>query len=78
LYVQDSNDQKNFNRHVLENGFLRLRDDDATIFGLYFKGIHLIQSKNSVDFFEKNGFKVDGSKINWDNAEVYNNINEII
>ena len=78
LYVQDSNDQKNFNRHILENGFLRLRDDDATIFGLYFKGIHLIESKNSINFFEKNGFKVNGNEINWDNVEVYNNIDEII
>ena len=66
------------NRHILENGFLRLRDDDATIFGLYFKGIHLIESKNSIDFFKKNGFKVNGNEINWDNVEVYNNIDEII
>ena len=78
LYVQDSNDQKYFNRHILENGFLKLRDDDATIFGLYFRGIHLIESKNSSNFFEKNGFKVNINEINWDNVEVYNNIDEIL
>lgn len=78
LYVQDSNDQGGYNRHVLENGFLRLRDDDATIFSLYFKGIHLIQSKNSSDFFNKNGLKININEIQWDEVVTYKNINEII
>ena len=77
LYVQDSNDQGNYNRHILENGFLRLRDDEVSIFSLYFKGVHLIESKNSSDFFNKNGFKIN-NEINWENAEVYNSIDEII
>jgi hypothetical protein len=41
-YVKDSNDLT-FNRHVLENGFLQLRDEEASINGLYFCGVHLEQ-----------------------------------
>ena len=76
LYVQDSKDKGFFNRHILENGFLRLRNDDVSIFGLYFGGIHLIQSKNSTNFFEKNGLKIDKMSIQID-ENIYENIEDI-
>lgn len=44
VYVRDSKDS-NFNRHILENGYLQLKDDDAMIEGLYFCGIHLTESE---------------------------------
>ena len=40
IYVKDSNDT-GFNRHVLQNGYLQLIDNDVTIEGIYFCGIQL-------------------------------------
>ena len=40
VYIKDSKDQ-DYNRHILENGYLQLIDDNATINELYFYGIHL-------------------------------------
>ena len=40
VYVKDSKD-KDFDRHVLENGYLQLKDEEVSIEGLYFYGIHL-------------------------------------
>jgi len=42
VYIKDSRDIT-FNRHVLENGYLQLIDDDISINGIYFCGIHLEQ-----------------------------------
>jgi hypothetical protein len=42
VYVRDSKDSS-FNRHILENGFLQLIDEEASINGLYFCGVHLEQ-----------------------------------
>lgn len=46
VYIKDSKDS-DFNRHILENGFLQLEDPQAFINDLYFYGIHLVQSPNS-------------------------------
>jgi hypothetical protein len=40
VFVKDSKDS-DFNKHILENGYLRLQDSEADIRGLYFYGIHL-------------------------------------
>lgn len=45
VYVKDSKDD-DFNRHVIQNGYLQLKDDDATIQDLYFAGIHLTQKQD--------------------------------
>ena len=42
VYVKDSKDAS-FNRHVLQNGYLQLRDSEATIQNFYFYGVHLIE-----------------------------------
>ena len=47
IYVRDSKDS-GFNRHVLENGYLRLMDSEVNIQGIYFYGIHLYDN----DFVE--------------------------
>ena len=56
VYVKDSKDD-NFNRHILENGFLQLYDEDAVIEGLYFGGVHLLECKNPLEIFSVNGIK---------------------
>jgi len=49
VYIKDSKDE-DFNRHILENGFLQLKDPDASIEGIYFGGVHLIEhTKSSED-----------------------------
>lgn len=40
IYVKDSKDS-NFDKHILENGYLQLMDSEVDIRGLYFCGIHL-------------------------------------
>lgn len=45
-YIKDSKDT-DLNRHIIENGFLRLKDDEASIVGLYFYGIQLQAGSNS-------------------------------
>ena len=54
IYVKDSKDD-DFNRHVLENGYLQLIDDDVTIEGLYFCGLHLTECKNPFEISTVNG-----------------------
>ena len=47
VYVKDSSDT-DLNRHVIEEtGFLELYDDDATIEGLYFCGIHMTETRDT-------------------------------
>ena len=48
VYVKDSKDS-NFNKHVLQNGYLRLKDDEVTIQDLYFYGIHLNKEVTSLN-----------------------------
>ena len=55
VYVKDQRDESNYNRHILENGFLQLKDDDANIKEFYFCGIHLIESKNPNAMTEADG-----------------------
>ena len=40
IYIKDSKDS-NFDKHILENGYLQLMDSEVDIRGLYFCGIHL-------------------------------------
>lgn len=65
VYVKDSSDT-DLNRHVIgETGFLELYDDDATIEGLYFCGIHMTETKDTdrdelrFNEFIETGIKVD-------------------
>ena len=39
--IQDAFDENNYDTHILANGFLRLREDEVDITGLYFEGIKL-------------------------------------
>ena len=54
VYVKDSKDE-DLNRHVLENGFLRLKDNEVTIEGLYFCGIHLTECTDPLEAITVNG-----------------------
>lgn len=65
VYVKDSSDT-DLNRHVIgETGFLELYDDDATIEGLYFCGIHMTETEDidrdelRFNEFIETGIKVD-------------------
>lgn len=65
VYVKDSSDT-DLNRHVIgETGFLELYDDDATIEGLYFCGIHMTETEDTdrdelrFNEFIETGIKVD-------------------
>ena len=48
VYVKDSKDS-DFNRHILQNGYLRLKDDEVTIQDLYFYGVHLSKEVTSLN-----------------------------
>ena len=48
VYIKDSKDD-DFDRHVLQNGYLQLRDEDAAITDLYFSGILLRQKQDTSD-----------------------------
>ena len=54
VYVKDSKDT-GFNKHILENGFLQLYDDDAIIEGLFFGGVHLLECKDPLQISTVNG-----------------------
>ena len=54
IYVKDSKDT-DFNRHVIENGYLQLKDDEATIEGLYFCGVHLTECTDPLETSTVNG-----------------------
>jgi len=43
IYIKDSQDS-DLNRHVLENGFLQIIDEEVNIEGLYFFGIHFTKN----------------------------------
>lgn len=65
VYVKDSSDT-DLNRHIIgETGFLELYDDDATIEGLYFCGIHMTETEDidrdelRFNEFIETGIKVD-------------------
>ena len=47
-YIRDSYDDNVYNKHVLQNGFLNLRDEnnEVTIMGLQFHGIQLKEKKS--------------------------------
>ena len=48
VYIKDSQDS-DFNRHILQNEYLQLKDSSATIEGLYFCGIHLTKEVTNLD-----------------------------
>ena len=73
IYVKDSKDT-DLNRHVLENGYLQLKDSEATIKGLYFCGIHLTECADPLETQIVNGLTSDDFKLQND---VYNSIDEI-
>ena len=69
VYVKDSQD---YNRHVLENGYLQLRDDDVNIEDFYFCGIHLTECKDPLQISTVNGL----TEFTYQSG-VYNSLNEI-
>ena len=54
LYVKDSKDS-DFNRHVLQNGFLQLKESEIFIEGLYFCGKHLTECTDPLQISKVNG-----------------------
>lgn len=56
VYIKDSKDS-DFNKHILQNGYLRLKDDEVTIQDLYFYGIHL--NKEVISLNDKKELKND-------------------
>lgn len=46
VYIKDSKDN-DFNRHILETGYLELQDDEVSIEGIYFYGINLKQHEGA-------------------------------
>ena len=73
VYVKDSRDT-DLNRHVLENGYLQLRDNEVTIEGLYFCGVHLIECTDPLETKIVNGLTDNDFKLQ---DGVYNSIDEI-
>ena len=73
VYVKDSKDT-DLNRHVLENGYLQLRDNEATIEGLYFCGVHLTECTDPLETEIVNGLTGDDFKLQ---DGIYNSIDEI-
>ena len=57
VYIKDSKDYSHeseskesyFNKHIIQNGYLKLKDDNASIVGLYFYGIQLKKVQNDKD-----------------------------
>ena len=58
VYVKDSKDA-DFNRHILENGYLQLMDDFADINEIYFAGIHLSKLVDYNTWFSSNRTKIE-------------------
>ena len=54
LYIKDSKDS-DFNRHVLQNGFLQLKESEIFIEGLYFCGKHLTECTDPLQISKVNG-----------------------
>ena len=66
-YIKDSKDS-GYNKHIIENGFLRLKDESTSILGLYFEGIQLKPTKNK-KYLRKDEYYI--------NPINYNNIQDI-
>lgn len=62
-YIKDSKDT-NLNKHIIENGFLRLKDDEASITGFYFYGIQLRQTSKT-EYLRKNEYYLEGDTENY-------------
>ena len=73
VYVKDSKDT-DLNRHVLENGYLQLRDNEAIIEGLYFCGVHLTECTDPLETEIVNGLTDDDFELQ---DGVYDSIDEI-
>lgn len=73
VYVKDSKDTA-LNRHVLENGYLQLRDNEAIIEGLYFCGVHLTECTDPLETEIVNGLTDDDFELQ---DGVYDSIDEI-
>lgn len=73
VYVKDSKDT-DLNRHVLENGYLQLRDNEVAIEGLYFCGIHLTECTDPLETEIVNGLTSDDFELQ---DGVYDSIDEI-
>ena len=54
IYVKDSKDSES-NRHILQNGYLQLKQDDIFIEELYFCGRHLTQCTDPLQISKVNG-----------------------
>ena len=74
VYIKDSKDS-DFNRHVLENGYLQLRDNETAIEGIYFCGIHLTECKNPLETKIPNRLTEQDFKLQ---DGVYSSLDEII
>lgn len=57
VYIKDSRDD-DFNRHVLETGYLELQDDEVSIKGVYFCGIHLEQHTDVASTIRDNEYYI--------------------
>lgn len=73
VYVKDSRDT-NLNRHILENGYLQLKNDDITIEGVYFCGIHLVECKDPLEIRTINGMTEDDFELQ---QGVFENLDQI-
>ena len=73
VYVKDSKDT-GMNRHILENGYLQLRDSEATIEGLYFCGVHLTECIDPLETEIVNGLTGNDFKLQ---DGIYDSIDEI-
>ena len=54
IYVKDSKDSQ-INRHILQNGYLQLKQNDVFIEGLYFCGKHLTECTDPLQISTTNG-----------------------
>lgn len=72
VYMKDSEDT-DFNRHILQNGFLQFNEDNINIEDLYFCGIHLYECKNPL---EVNGLSHEDFVLQ--TQEIYNSFDELL
>lgn len=56
-YIKDSKDT-DFNKHIIENGFLRLKDDDTSISKFYFQGIQLKETSKK-EYLRKDQYYIE-------------------
>lgn len=57
VYIKDSKDD-GFNRHILKTGYLEFQDDDVSIEGVYFCGIHLEQHTDVASTIRDNEYYI--------------------